>query len=98
MNNAHEEQVRDLLLEAFTAGWQAALAVQITNPRVLRVVEACFDLWLREAVDETEVLGFSFRSRDDLPGPLGGPDWPLPPPEDWSLPVSVQHRLARDDS
>ena len=39
MNDADVAHVRELLLESFTAGWQAALAVNITNPRVLAVVE-----------------------------------------------------------
>ena len=60
---------REILHEAFTAGWQAALAVTITSPRVLAVVESCFELWLEEAVDETDVLGLVFRGRDDLPVP-----------------------------
>lgn len=69
MNDADVTRVRELLLESFTAGWQAALAVNITNPRVLAVVESCFELWLKEAVEETEVLGLSFRARPDLPPP-----------------------------
>jgi hypothetical protein len=60
---------REVLLEAFTAGWQAALAVHITNPRVLAVVESCFEGWLREATGEREVLGLRFRRRRDLPRP-----------------------------
>jgi len=60
---------RKALQEAFTAGWQAALAVNITNPRVLAVIEACFEDWLQEAVDETDVLGLVFRRRHDLPAP-----------------------------
>lgn len=72
MNDADVTHVRELLLESFTAGWQAALAVNISNPRVLAVVESCFELWLKEAVEETEVLGLSFRSRPDLPSPTVG--------------------------
>ena len=68
MSHAYEDEVRQALLEAFTAGWQAGLAVTITNPRVLAVVESCFDLWLLEAADEVEVFGLSFR-RVDLPVP-----------------------------
>jgi hypothetical protein len=76
MNDADVTHVRELLLESFTAGWQAALAVNITNPRVLAVVESCFELWLKEAVEETEVLGLSFRSRPDLPSPTVAADAP----------------------
>jgi len=72
MTDADVTHVRELLLESFTAGWQAALAVNITNPRVLAVVESCFELWLKEAVEETEVLGLSFRARPDLPSPTVG--------------------------
>ena len=77
MSNASEERAREILLEAFTAGWQAAQAVTITNPRVLRVIENCFDLWLLEAVDEVEVLGLPFRGRADMPGPRLDEDWPF---------------------
>jgi hypothetical protein len=80
-----ETEIRELLLEAFTAGWQAGLAVTITNPRVLKVVESCFELWLREAVDEVEVLGFAFRGREDLPAPSLPVDRPLPPPDRWTV-------------
>lgn len=75
MTQADEDHARTLLLEAFTAGWQAALAVTISNPRVLAVVESCFDLWLVEAVDEIDVVGLPFRGRPDLPGPRHT-DWP----------------------
>ena len=68
MSNSYEDEARAALFEAFTAGWQAGLAVTITNPRVLAVVESCFDMWLLEASDEVEVLGLRFR-RADLPGP-----------------------------
>lgn len=64
-----DDPYRDVLLEAFTAGWQAALAVRITSPRVLAVVESCFDGWLQEAAGEREVLGLRFRRRRDLPRP-----------------------------
>jgi hypothetical protein len=74
MNDADVTHVRELLLESFTAGWQAALAVNITNPRVLAVVESCFELWLKEAIEETEVLGLSFRARPDLPSPTVAAD------------------------
>ncbi len=66
MSNGHQHD-RQLLEEAFVAGWQAALAVRITNPRVLAVVDSCFELWLEEAADEAEVLGLPFRRREDLP-------------------------------
>ncbi|HSE69390.1 MAG TPA: hypothetical protein VLA97_01445 [Nocardioidaceae bacterium] len=68
MRGAEPEHARGILQEAFTAGWQAALAVNITNPRVLAVIESCFEMWLEEAGDEEEVLGLVFRGRDDLPG------------------------------
>lgn len=79
MSEADREYARRVLLESFTAGWQAALAVRITNPRVLAVVESCFDMWLAEALDEADVLGLTFRGREDLPSlshgprPLGSP-------------------------
>jgi hypothetical protein len=76
MSDVDQDHNREVLLEAFTAGWQAALAVTISNPRVLAVVESCFDLWLREAVDEVDVLGLPFRGRDDLPGPAQRGGWP----------------------
>lgn len=65
------EHTRETLFEAFVAGWQAALAMNITNPRVLAMIETCFDLWLKEAADEVDVFGLSFRGRPDLPSP----DW-----------------------
>jgi hypothetical protein len=67
MSNADREYARRVLLEAFTAGWQAGLAVRITNPRVMAVVESCFDMWLAEELDEADVMGLTFRARDDLP-------------------------------
>jgi hypothetical protein len=70
MRDAERDHARDLLQEAFTAGWQAALAVRITNPRVLAVVESCFEMWLEDAADEVDVLGLMFRGRDDLPRPV----------------------------
>lgn len=69
MRDAQSEHERKVLLEAFTAGWQAALAVNIRDPRVLAIIESCFELWLEEAVDEAEVLGLVFRGRYDIPGP-----------------------------
>jgi hypothetical protein len=71
MRDAERDHARELLQEAFTAGWQAALAVRITNPRVLAVVESCFEMWLEDAADEVDVLGLMFRGRDDLPRPVG---------------------------
>lgn len=76
MNEAELEREREMLHEAFTAGWQAALAVRITNPAVLAVVESCFEMWLEEASDEVEVFGLAFRRRQDLPLPT----WQLAPP------------------
>lgn len=73
MSEADREYARRVLLESFTAGWQAALAVRITNPRVLAVVENCFDMWLSEALDEADVLGLTFRGREDLPSLSHGP-------------------------
>jgi len=67
---------RKYMLESFTAGWQAALAVNITNPRVLDVVEACFDMYLEDAIDERVILGLHFARRRDLPKPSGKkPPW-----------------------
>jgi len=60
------EEERELLLEAFLGGWQAALG-RYVNPRARAVVEACFDLWLEEAADEVEILGLPFRRRAGLP-------------------------------
>lgn len=69
MREDDRDRAREILLEAFTAGWQAGLARKIRDPRAMAVVEGCFDLWLAEAIDETEVLGFVFRGREDLPPP-----------------------------
>lgn len=79
---ARRAKQREVLLEAFTAGWQAALAVEITNPRVLAVVESCFELWLEEATGEVDVLGLAFRGREDLPMPDARhvPAWLAPSP------------------
>jgi hypothetical protein len=87
VTDAELERQRRLLHEAFTAGWQAALAVKVTNPGVLAVIESCFELWLEEEVDERGVLGLPFRRRYDLPKPKGSrlsltrqrPAEPLPP-------------------
>ena len=67
MREPAREPERDLLFEAFLAGWQAALAMKITHPRVLAVIESCFEGWLLEAADEVEVLGLPFRRREELP-------------------------------
>jgi hypothetical protein len=66
MKDPHRKD-RELLLEAFNAGWQAALGITITHPRVLAVMESCFEEWLLEATDEVEVFGLSFRRREELP-------------------------------
>lgn len=67
MKHREEEHEREILHEAFLAGWQAALGTIIRNPRVLAVIDSCFEQWLGEAADETEVLGLMFRGRYDLP-------------------------------
>lgn len=69
MSDAEMDRQRKILQEAFLAGWQAALAVRVTSPGALAVVESCFDLWLEEEVDERGVLGLPFRRRYDLPRP-----------------------------
>jgi hypothetical protein len=69
VTDAELERQRKVLHEAFTAGWQAAMAVKVTNPAVLAVIESCFELWLEEEVDERGVLGLPFRRRYDLPRP-----------------------------
>jgi len=70
MRDAEEHQ-RKVLHEAFRAGWQAALARNVTSPAALAVIESCFDLWLNEEVGERRVLGLPFRRRYDLPRPNG---------------------------
>ncbi|MGZ5417585.1 MAG: hypothetical protein ACXWDI_10420 [Nocardioides sp.] len=67
MKHEMSEQDRELLVEAFRAGWQAALAIRISNPRVLAVIDNCFEEWLVEAADEVEVFGLAFRRRENLP-------------------------------
>jgi hypothetical protein len=67
MKHEMSEQDRELLVEAFRAGWQAALAIRISNPRVLAVIDGCFEEWLAEAADEVEVFGLAFRRRENLP-------------------------------
>ena len=89
MTKAEQDQARELLFAAFAAGWQAGLAMKIRNPRVLAVVESCFDLWLKDAVDESDVLGLRFRTRQDLPGPFGRFDHATRP-----MPKAVQDRQA----
>lgn len=71
MTDVELERERQLLHEAFTAGWQAALAVKVTSPSVLAIIESCFELWLEEEVDERGVFGLPFRRRYDLPRPRG---------------------------
>jgi hypothetical protein len=98
MKRHEEEREREILREAFVAGWQAALGRTIRNPAVLAVIDSCFEQWLIEAADEAEVLGLMFRGRYDLPGsilkdtPLA-PDFPLghrpmAPLEPAALPVN----------
>jgi hypothetical protein len=67
MHWVSKRRKRKLLHEAFIGGWQAALGVNVTNPRVLAVLESCFELWLEEATGEVDVLGLRFRRRWDLP-------------------------------
>ena len=76
MKHDMTEQDRELLVEAFRAGWQAALAIRITNPRVLAVIDSCFEEWLVEAADEVEVFGLAFRRRENLPRTTWDPDDP----------------------
>lgn len=97
MSEAEEERNREVLLEAFTAGWQAGLAVTISNPRVLAVVESCFEMWLREAADEVDVFGLSFRGRPDLPTPSPDAEPLAPAPVGWKR-VLVGPAAARADS
>jgi hypothetical protein len=97
---------RKYMLESFTAGWQAALAVNITNPRVLDVVEACFDMYLEDAIDERVILGLHFARRRDLPKPSGKkPPWltaddmlrghPAPRPAPREVPVDASVDVHR---
>ena len=97
MSEADEERNREVLLEAFTAGWQAGLAVTISNPRVLAVVESCFEMWLREAADEVDVFGLSFRGRPELPAPSPGREPLAPAPVGWKR-VLAGPAAARADS
>ena len=69
---------RELLLEAFLGGWQAALG-RYVHPCARPVVEACFDLWLEETADEVDILGLAFRRRTGLPQRTA-PPLPFGPP------------------
>jgi hypothetical protein len=71
MRDSDADRAREILFEAFIAGWQAGLARKVGDPRARAVVEGCFDLWLEEALDEAEVFGLVFRRREDLPPPAG---------------------------
>lgn len=73
MRDSNADRAREILFEAFLAGWQAGLALKVTDPRARTVVQGCFDLWLKEALDEAEVMGLLFRRRHDLPPPAGRP-------------------------
>lgn len=84
MKHHEEEHVRQILREAFVAGWQAALGRYVTSPSALRIIDSCFEQWLGEAADEEEVLGLVFRGRYDLPGSV----WESP------LPVDIQREPA----
>jgi hypothetical protein len=68
MKRQDMEHEREILREAFVAGWQAALGVTVRNGAVMAVIDSCFEQWLIEAADEAEVLGLMFRGRYDLPG------------------------------
>lgn len=107
MKDTEEEHAREILGEAFTAGWQAALAVNVTNPRVLAVIDSCFEQWLQEAADEAEVLGLLFWGREDLPRPAlrgvgyaaearGGPRSPYLDRGSGG-PSDIAHTNGRDD-
>ena len=67
MHWVSKKRKRMLLHEAFLGGWQAALGTTVTSPRVRKVVESCFELWLEDASGEVDVLGLRFRRRWDLP-------------------------------
>jgi len=69
MRDSDADRAREILFEAFIAGWQAGLAQRVADPRARAVVEGCFELWLEEALDEAEVFGLVFRGREDLPPP-----------------------------
>lgn len=97
MKHRQEEHERQILHEAFLAGWQAALGVYVTGPRALAIIDTCFEQWLGEAADEAEVLGLMFRGRYDLPGSLlktSPPQAPPPrtsPPQTSPLPVELTY-------
>jgi hypothetical protein len=86
MKHRQEEHERQILHEAFLAGWQAALGVYVTSPRALAIIDTCFEQWLGEAADEAEVLGLMFRGRYDLPGSLLKTSTPQPSPPETSPP------------
>jgi hypothetical protein len=98
MKRHQEEHEREILREAFVAGWQAALGRVVTNPAVLAVIDSCFEQWLIEAADEAEVLGLMFRGRYDLPGsvlkdPALAADFPL-----GQRPTAVPAQIERQGS
>lgn len=66
MRGRRSREERELLLEAFLGGWQAATG-RYVHPRAQGVVEACFDMWLEEAADEVDIFGLAFRRRAGLP-------------------------------
>ena len=66
MRGRRSREERELLLEAFLGGWQAATG-RYVHPRAQGVVEACFDRWLEEAADEVDIFGLAFRRRAGLP-------------------------------
>lgn len=66
MRGRRSREERELLLEAFMGGWQAATG-RYVHPRAQGVVEACFDRWLEEAADEVDIFGLAFRRRAGLP-------------------------------
>lgn len=101
MHWVSKKRKRKLLHEAFVGGWQAALGVNVTNPRVLAVLESCFELWLEEATGEVDVLGLRFRRRWDLPKTKLSPE-ALEPfrkevPVTFSIPIPVQRTGAADE-
>lgn len=69
MKDGRRDHEREILYEAFLAGWQAGLGVRVKSPGVHAVIASCFEMWLEEAVDEAEVFGLRFRGREDLPLP-----------------------------
>ena len=76
MTDGFQDRGGDVLFEAFRAGWQAALAITITNPRVLAVVESCFEMWLAETAEEradAEPFALALAVKQDAPSPTGEP-------------------------